>query len=207
MRSNSTKKLAIAAIFVALAVVGSAFVSFPVFGSKCSPTQHMVNVLCAVFLGPGYGVGVAFCASLIRNLVGAGTLMAFPGSMVGALCCGLAACGSAEGGKTTICTAQWERIGNKTEDSSAYYTKADDGTVKIESVDQDELKKQLETDSTAQIDVSGLEAEKVTLPVSAVNDVLALEAKALSIKMADAAITLDKTAMQSVVETADGNDI
>ena len=115
--------------------------------------------------------------------------------------------GQLHAGKTTICTAQWERIGNKTEDSSAYYTKADDGTVKIESVDQDELKKQLETDSTAQIDVSGLEAEKVTLPVSAVNDVLDLEAKALSIKMADAAITLDKTAMQSVVETADGNDI
>lgn len=115
--------------------------------------------------------------------------------------------GQLHAGKTTIYTAQWERIGNKTEDSSAYYTKADDGTVKIESVDQDELKKQLETDSTAQIDVSGLEAEKVTLPVSAVNDVLDLEAKALSIKMADAAITLDKTAMQSVVETADGNAI
>ena len=110
-------------------------------------------------------------------------------------------------GKTTIYTAQWERIGDKTEDSSAYYTKAEDGTVKIESVDQNELKKQLETDSTVQIDVAGLEAEKVTLPVSAVNDVLALEAKALSIKMADAAITLDKTAMQSVVETVDGNDI
>lgn len=90
MRSSNTKKLAVAAIFVAIAVVGSAFISFPVFGSKCSPTQHMVNVLCAVFLGPWYGVGVAFCASLIRNLVGAGTLMAFPGSMIGALCCGLA---------------------------------------------------------------------------------------------------------------------
>jgi len=115
--------------------------------------------------------------------------------------------GQLHAGKTTICTAQWERIGNKTEDSSAYYTKADDGTVKIESVDQDELKEQLKTGSTAQIDVSGLEAEKVTLPVSAANDVLDLEAKALSIKMADAAITLDKTAMQSVVETADGNDI
>ena len=48
-----------------------------------------LGVLCAVFLGPWYGVGVAFCASLIRNLVGAGTLMAFPGSMIGALCCGL----------------------------------------------------------------------------------------------------------------------
>lgn len=89
MRSSNTKKLAVAAIFVAIAVVGSAFISFPVFGSKCSPTQHMVNVLCAVFLGPWYGVGVAFCASLIRSLVGAGTLMAFPGSMIGALCCGL----------------------------------------------------------------------------------------------------------------------
>lgn len=53
MRSNSTKKLAIAAIFVALAVVGSAFIQFPFLGSNCSPTQHMVNVLCAVFLGPG----------------------------------------------------------------------------------------------------------------------------------------------------------
>lgn len=68
-------------------------------------------------------------------------------------------------------------------------------------------KKQLETGSTAQIDVSDLEAEKVTLPVSAVNDVLDLEAKALSIKTADAAITLDKTAMQSVVKTANGADI
>ena len=90
MRSNSTKKLAIAAIFVALAVVGSAFIQFPFLGSNCSPTQHMVNVLCAVFLGPGYGVGVAFCASLIRNLLSIGSLMAFPGSMIGALCCGLA---------------------------------------------------------------------------------------------------------------------
>ena len=41
-------------------------------------------------LGPGWGVGIAFCASLIRNLLGLGSLMAFPGSMIGALCCGLA---------------------------------------------------------------------------------------------------------------------
>ena len=88
MKTNS-KKLALAGVLCAVAVVGS-MLQFPVFGSQCAPVQHMVNVLCAVFLGPGYGVGVAFCASLIRNLVGAGTLMAFPGSMVGALCCGLA---------------------------------------------------------------------------------------------------------------------
>ncbi len=103
--------------------------------------------------------------------------------------------------------AQWERIGDKTEDSSAYYTKAEDGTVKIESVNQAALKEQLKTGSTAQIDVSKLEEEKVTLPVSAVNNVLDLKVEALSIKMADAVVTLDKTAMQSVIEMANGADI
>ena len=38
---------------------------------------------------PYYGVGVAFVASLLRNLLGLGSLMAFPGSMFGALLCGL----------------------------------------------------------------------------------------------------------------------
>ena len=88
MKSTNTKKLAIAGIFCAVAVVGSLF-SFPVFGSKCSPVQHMVNILCAVLLGPGYGLGAAFGAALIRNLLGLGSLMAFPGSMCGALVCGL----------------------------------------------------------------------------------------------------------------------
>ena len=89
MKSNSTKKLAVAGILCAVAVVGSMF-SFPVFGSKCAPVQHMVNILCAVFLGPWYGVGVAFVASLLRNLLGLGSLLAFPGSMCGALLCGVA---------------------------------------------------------------------------------------------------------------------
>lgn len=88
MTKINIKKLAIAGVFCAVAVVGSLF-SFPVFGSKCAPVQHMINILCAVLLGPGYGVGVAFGASLIRNLLGLGSLMAFPGSMFGALLCGL----------------------------------------------------------------------------------------------------------------------
>ena len=89
MRSESSaRKLAVAAILVAVAVVGSMF-SFPVLASRCSPVQHMVNILCAVFLGPWYGFAAAFLASLLRNLLGLGTLLAFPGSMVGALLCGL----------------------------------------------------------------------------------------------------------------------
>ncbi len=89
MKNLSVKKLALAGMFCALAVVGSVF-SFPIFGSKCAPVQHMVNILCAVLLGPYYGIGVAFVASLLRNLLGLGSLMAFPGSMFGALLCGLA---------------------------------------------------------------------------------------------------------------------
>jgi energy coupling factor transporter S component ThiW len=88
MKKTNTRKLALAGVFCAVAVVGS-LLSFPVLGSKCSPVQHMVNILCAVLLGPGYGLGAAFAAALIRNLLGLGSLMAFPGSMFGALVCGL----------------------------------------------------------------------------------------------------------------------
>ena len=89
MKNSNDKKLAVAGVLCAVAVAGSVF-SFPVFGSKCAPVQHMVNILCAVLLGPWYGVGVAFAASLIRNLTGLGSLLAFPGSMFGALLCGIA---------------------------------------------------------------------------------------------------------------------
>ena len=89
MKNKSVQKLAIAGVFCALAVVGSMFLTFPVFGSKCAPVQHIVNVLCAVFLGPWYGLATAFVASLLRNLLGWGSLLAFPGSMCGALLCGL----------------------------------------------------------------------------------------------------------------------
>lgn len=88
MNRSRIKKLVICAILADIAVVGSMF-SFPILGSRCAPIQHMVNIICAVFLGPAYGVAAAFLASFLRNLFGLGSLMAFPGSMIGALCCGL----------------------------------------------------------------------------------------------------------------------
>jgi len=88
MRDDSTRRLTLAAALTAVAVVGSVL-SFPVFGSRCAPVQHMVNVFCAVLLGRFYGVGSAFVASLLRNLLGLGSLLAFPGSMCGALLSGL----------------------------------------------------------------------------------------------------------------------
>ena len=62
--TTSTQKLAIAGVLTAAAVAGS-LISVPVAGSKCAPVQHMVNVFAAVMLGPWWGIGIAFCASLI----------------------------------------------------------------------------------------------------------------------------------------------
>lgn len=88
MKHNQTLRLTTAGILCAVAVVGS-LLSFPVFGSKCAPVQHIMNVLSAVLLGPWYSLGMAFLASLLRNLLGLGSLLAFPGSMCGALLCGI----------------------------------------------------------------------------------------------------------------------
>ncbi len=88
MKKSKLKKLALASMLTAVAVVGS-LLNFPILGSMCSPVQHMVNILCSVLLGPWYSLGAAFAAALLRNLLGLGSLLAFPGSMFGALMCGL----------------------------------------------------------------------------------------------------------------------
>lgn len=82
------RKLALAGMMTAIGVVLSTFY-IPVGVSKCFPVQHLLNVLAGVFLGPWYALGFSFCTALIRNLLGTGSLLAFPGSMVGAFCCGM----------------------------------------------------------------------------------------------------------------------
>lgn len=84
----NTKKVVVSGMLAALAVSLSTF-SIPIGASKCFPVQHLCNVIAGVFLGPVYGVGMALVTSLIRNLMGTGSLLAFPGSMVGAYLCGM----------------------------------------------------------------------------------------------------------------------
>lgn len=66
-------------------------VSIPAGFTKCFPFQHTINVIAGVMLGPFWAVSAAFATSLIRNMLGTGSLFAFPGSMFGALFVGLAA--------------------------------------------------------------------------------------------------------------------
>lgn len=89
MKKTNTKKLAVAGVFCAVAVVGSLF-SFPVFGSKCAPVQHMINILCAVLLGPGYGLG-----TLIGEVFGTAVLGGLCAYLVAVLFMGQSAAGLA----------------------------------------------------------------------------------------------------------------
>ncbi len=83
-----TKKLTVSALLIAIGALAGQLIYIPIGASKCFPVQHTINVLSAVLLGPYYGVANAFCISLLRNFMGTGSLMAFPGSMVGALLAG-----------------------------------------------------------------------------------------------------------------------
>jgi len=84
-----TKKITISSMLIAIGVIVGSIIFIPVGVSKCFPVQHTINVLAAVILGPGYAVAIALCISLLRNILGTGSLLAFPGSMIGALLAGI----------------------------------------------------------------------------------------------------------------------
>lgn len=82
-------KLALSGVFIAIATIFGTF-SIPVFGAKMSPVQHFINVVSGITLGPVFALGNAFVTSFLRNILGTGSLLAFPGSMIGAVLAGLA---------------------------------------------------------------------------------------------------------------------
>lgn len=85
---NRTRLLATMAVFVAIGTIGASFLWFPAGVARAYPVQHAVNVISAVLLGPGPAVAIAFMIGLVRNMLGLGTLLAFPGGMIGALLAG-----------------------------------------------------------------------------------------------------------------------
>ncbi len=87
---HPTRRVAYAVVLVAIGVALAPFTSLPIGIAKINPTQHFVNVLAAVLLGPGWATLIAAVIALIRNAAGMGTLLAFPGGMIGAFLAGLA---------------------------------------------------------------------------------------------------------------------
>lgn len=84
----NTRKLTLSSLIVAIGVFSSNLVYIPIGASKIFPIQHAINVLIGVMFGPWYSIMVAFVISLIRNILGTGSLLAFPGSMIGAFLAG-----------------------------------------------------------------------------------------------------------------------
>jgi energy coupling factor transporter S component ThiW len=85
-----TRSIARAIILVAMGVAISPYTSIPIGIAKINPAQHFVNVVGAVLLGPWWAVGIALIIGILRNALGTGTLLAFPGGMIGAFLAGLA---------------------------------------------------------------------------------------------------------------------
>ncbi len=85
-----TRKIARAVILVAIGVAISPFTSIPMGIAKINPAQHFVNVLGAILLGPWWATGIALIIGILRNALGTGTLLAFPGGMIGAFLAGIA---------------------------------------------------------------------------------------------------------------------
>lgn len=85
----NTKKLTFSALLIALGAFLGNLIFIPIGAAKCFPVQHAINVISAVILGPFYSVSIAFCISFLRNIVGTGSLLAFPGSMIGAAIAGV----------------------------------------------------------------------------------------------------------------------
>ncbi len=85
---TGTRQVAQAVVLVAIGAALAPFTSFPAGIAKINPTQHFVNVVGAVLLGPWWAVAIAAAIGIIRNAMGVGTLLAFPGGMIGAFIAG-----------------------------------------------------------------------------------------------------------------------
>lgn len=82
---RKTHKLTLTAMFVAMGTLSSHLFFIPLGFAKAFPIQHLINVLSVVLLGPYYAVAQALAVSVLRNMMGTGSIFAFPGSMIGAL--------------------------------------------------------------------------------------------------------------------------
>lgn len=81
--------MVLTALFIAVGFVLGSMVVIPLGFVRAAPFQHFMNVLVSFLLGPWYSVAQAFGVSVLRNITGTGSPLAFPGSMVGAFLSGI----------------------------------------------------------------------------------------------------------------------
>jgi len=83
-----TKNISLMAMLIALGTITAHIVSIPVGVARVFPMQHAINVVAGVLLGPVNAGIVALLIAVLRNLLGVGSLLAFPGGIIGAVLAG-----------------------------------------------------------------------------------------------------------------------
>lgn len=76
------------AMLIAVGTITAHLISIPTLGARVFPMQHAINVIAGIMLGPVNAGIVAFLIAVLRNILGIGTLLAFPGGIVGAVLAG-----------------------------------------------------------------------------------------------------------------------
>lgn len=89
MSVSATKRISLFIVLVSLGVIIAPMLWFPFFTTKAYPGQHLINALAGVILGPWWAAAAAILISVIRNILGIGTIYAFPGGIPGGIVVGL----------------------------------------------------------------------------------------------------------------------
>lgn len=87
-----TKRIATAAIFIAVGVVLSylnPFAYITLFGTKINPFAHFINAITGVLIGLVFASLTATGIALVRFSLGIGTIHAFHGGITGAIVVGI----------------------------------------------------------------------------------------------------------------------
>lgn len=84
----NSRRIAAVCLLSALGVILSP-IFIPVGPIKLYPIQSALNVIAGVLLGPFWAVIQAFTISTIRNILGVGTIFAYPGSLIGSFLVGM----------------------------------------------------------------------------------------------------------------------
>ncbi len=94
IRSTLNKKIATAAIFIALGLILSyinPFAYFTIFGTKINPFAHFINAMTGVLIGLSFSSFIALAIAILRFSFGIGSIHAFHGGISGAIIVGITA--------------------------------------------------------------------------------------------------------------------
>lgn len=89
MSVSATKRISLFIAIVSLGIIIAPLLWFPFFTTKAYPGQHLINALAGVMLGPWWAAAAAILIGIVRNILGIGTIYAFPGGIPGGVVVGL----------------------------------------------------------------------------------------------------------------------